>query len=86
MTGYRVKFAIVAVSATTKQLLTTLHRGKSSAQIVEPKWIRRTSNMFMNQNQEAWVLATVEQKLVLYDPTAAITGGRVKKYVKERVY
>lgn len=34
----------------------------------------------------AWVLATVEHRLVQYDPTVAITGGRVKNYQKERVY
>lgn len=39
-----------------------------------------------DRKAHAWVLATVERKLVLYDPTVAITGGRVKKYVKERVY
>ena len=39
-----------------------------------------------DRKAHAWVLATVERKLVLYDPTVAITGGRVKKYEKERVY
>lgn len=39
-----------------------------------------------DRKAHAWVLATVERKLVQYDPTVAITGGRVKKYVKERVY
>ena len=39
-----------------------------------------------DRKAHAWVLATVEHRLVLYDPTVAITGGRVKKYVKERVY
>lgn len=39
-----------------------------------------------DRKTHAWVLATVERKLVLYDPTVAITGGRVKKYQKERVY
>lgn len=39
-----------------------------------------------DRKAHAWVLATVEHRLVQYDPTVAITGGRVKKYVKERVY
>lgn len=39
-----------------------------------------------DRKAHAWVLATVERKFVLYDPTVAITGGLVKKYVKERVY
>lgn len=39
-----------------------------------------------DRKAHAWVLATVEHRLVQYDPTAEITGGRVKKYVKERVY
>jgi transglutaminase-like putative cysteine protease len=39
-----------------------------------------------DRKAHAWVLATVEHRLVQYDPTMAITGGRVKKYVKERVY
>lgn len=39
-----------------------------------------------DRKAHAWVLATVEHRLVQYDPTVAITGVRVKKYVKERVY
>lgn len=39
-----------------------------------------------DRKAHAWVLATVEHRLVQYDPTVAITGGRVKKYAKERVY
>ena len=38
-----------------------------------------------DRKTHAWVLATVEHRLVQYDPTAEITGGRAKKYVKERV-
>lgn len=39
-----------------------------------------------DRKAHAWVLATVEHRLVQYDPTAAITGGKAKRYEKERVY
>ena len=39
-----------------------------------------------DRKAHAWVVATVERKLVQYDPTVAITGGKVRKYAKERVY
>lgn len=39
-----------------------------------------------DRKAHAWVLATLEHRLVQYDPTVAITGGRVKNYQKERVY
>lgn len=39
-----------------------------------------------DKKAHAWVEAHIGDHWVLYDPTAEITGGRVKKYQRERVY
>ena len=38
------------------------------------------------KTRHAWVLATVERRLVRYDPTAEITGSKPREYAAERRY
>lgn len=38
------------------------------------------------KKRHAWVMATVERKLVRYDPTAEITGSKPREYAAERRY
>ena len=39
-----------------------------------------------DRKAHAWVLATVEHRLVRYDPTAEITGSKPREYAAERRY